>query len=68
MKFPEGKTAAMMAKEYGVSLPTIRWWARNNNVPCMGGDGSKLFYIFDKEMVNYDLPLVVFSYKYRCQA
>jgi hypothetical protein len=49
VKFPEGKTAAMMAKEYGVALPTIRWWARNNNVPYMGGDGIKMFFIFDKE-------------------
>jgi ribosomal protein S14 len=49
MKFPEGKTAVMMAKEYGASLSTIRWWARENNVPCMGGDGTKMFYIFDKD-------------------
>jgi transposase-like protein len=48
MKFTAGKTAAMIAREYGVSYPLVRWWARNNDVPSIEGDGTKKLFIFDK--------------------
>jgi transposase-like protein len=49
MRFTAGKTAAMIAREYGVSYPLVRWWARNNDVPSIEGDGTKKLFIFDKE-------------------
>jgi hypothetical protein len=39
----------MMAREYGVSKPTVRGWALKNNVPYMHGEGIRMCYIFDKE-------------------
>jgi transposase-like protein len=48
MKFTGGKTAAMIAREYGFSYPLVQKWARENDVPYIGGDGTKKLFIFDK--------------------
>jgi ribosomal protein S14 len=49
VKFPEGKSVKVMHREYGFAESTLRWWARENNVPFFGEDGVKVIYIFDKE-------------------
>ncbi|GHV88009.1 hypothetical protein AGMMS50267_03690 [Spirochaetia bacterium] len=49
MKFPEGKSVAVIARENDITPMLVRNWAQKNDVPRIEGEGLKTQYIFDAE-------------------